>query len=400
LCGAHALSMTGFATFSALLPLLIATWSISNSEAGTISGMYYAGYMAAVPLLTGMTDRIDARRIYLFACMLSSAAAFGFALFANGFWSALMLQGLAGAGLAGTYMPGLKILSDHIEGPHQSRSVAIYTSTFGVGAALSLWMAGAAATAAGWRWAFVAAGFGPMTAGLLVFLQMPPRSPHPAAEVTTRSLDFGSVLRNRTASGYILAYTAHCWELFGFRSWIVAFFTFAGSIRAPAEPMLASAATLAAAINLIGPIASILGNEIAARLGRPRVVVAIMSVSAAFACVVGFGAALPGAFVFAFACVYFLVIMADSAALTAGLLASAEPKQRGVAMAVHSFLGFGAAFVAPVVFGAVLDLSGGNRSVSAWGAAFASLAIGYGLGSLTLALYRHRGGDRSHHSTR
>jgi fucose permease len=51
--------MTGFATFSALLPLLMATWRISNSEAGTISGVYYAGYMAAVLLLTGMTDRVE-----------------------------------------------------------------------------------------------------------------------------------------------------------------------------------------------------------------------------------------------------------------------------------------------------------------------------------------------------
>ncbi len=387
---AHAMSMTGYATFAALLPLLITTWSVSNSEAGTISGVYYAGYMAAVPFLTGMTDRIDARRIYLFSCMLSSVAAFGFALFANGFWSALMVQGIAGAGLAGTYMPGLKILSDHIEGPHQSRSVAIYTSTFGVGAALSLWMAGAVTTAAGWRWAFAAAGVGPITAGLLVFLRMPPRSPHPAAEIASMSLNFGSVFRNRAAGGYILAYAAHCWELFGFRSWMVAFFAFAGAIRAPAEPMLASAATLAAAINLIGPTASILGNEIAARFGRPRVVVAIMSVSAALACAVGFGAVLPGPFVFALACVYFLVIMADSAALTAGLLTSAEPQQRGVAMAAHSFLGFGAAFVAPVIFGAVLDFAGGNRSVFAWGVAFTSLVGGYALGLMILLVYRRR----------
>lgn len=392
--------MTGYATFAALLPFLIATWRISNSQAGTISGTYYAGYMVAVPLLTGMTDRIDARRIYLFACMLSSAAAFGFALLASGFWSALLLQGLAGAGLAGTYMPGLKILSDHVEGPYQSRWVAIYTSTFGVGAALSLWMAGAVTTAAGWRWAFAAAGLGPVTAGLLVFGSIPPAGSHQAAEITVRPLDFGSVFRNRIASGYILAYTAHCWELFGFRSWIVAFFTFASAIRATAEPVLASAATLAAVINLIGPTASILGNEIAARFGRPRIVISIMSVSAALACAVGFSAALPPVFVFALACLYFLVIMADSAALTAGLLASAEPRQRGVAMAAHSFLGFGAAFVAPVIFGVVLDLAGGNRSVFAWGVAFASLAIGYAVASLTVVLYRRDRGHRRNNSPR
>jgi MFS family permease len=388
LCSAHVLSMTGFGTFSALLPLLAATWRISNSEAGTISGMYYAGYMVAVPLLTGITDRVDARRIYLLACALSSSAALGFAVFANGFWSALMLQGLSGAGLAGTYMPGLKILSEHIEGPYQSRWVAVYTSTFGVGAALSLWMAGTITTMAGWRSAFAAAGVGPAVAGSLVFLRLPPREPDPVVKLTAGLLDFRSVFRNRAATGYILAYAAHCWELFGFRSWIVAFFTFAGAIRATAEPMLPSAATLAAAINLIGPAASILGNEIAARIDRTRVVLAIMSASAALACVVGFSAPLPGVLLFALACVYFLAIMGDSAALTAGLLAAAEPQQRGAAMAVHSFLGFGAAFVAPVVFGAVLDFAGGNHSVVAWGVAFASLGVGCALALLTFAVYR------------
>lgn len=386
--------MTGFATFASLLPLLLATWRLSNAEAGAISGVYFAGYMVTVPWLTGMTDRVDARRVYLLACALSSAGALGFASHAHGFWSALVLQGLAGAGLAGTYMPGLKILSDHIEDSRQSRWVGVYTATFGVGAALSLWMAGAIASIAGWRWAFAAAGIGPLIAGLLVFLQLPPRPPHPTARIAAALLNFRSVFRNRSATGYILAYAAHCWELFGFRSWIVAFFAFAGAIRSTAEPMLASAATLAAVINLMGPSASILGNEIAARFGRPRVVLATMSLSAALACVIGFSAPLPAAMVFALACVHFLAIMGDSAALTAGLVAAAQPQQRGTAMAVHSFLGFGAGFAAPLVFGIVLDLAGGNRSVFAWGLAFASLGAGCAIAPLVHAVYRGRKGKR------
>ena len=44
-------------------------------------------------------------------------------------------------------------------------------------------------------------------------------------------------------------------------------------------------------------------------------------------------------------------------------------------MAVYSFIGFSAALIAPLVFGVVLDLAGGNRSTLAWGLAFASLGI-------------------------
>ena len=87
--------------------------------------------------------------------------------------------------------------------------------------------------------------------------------------------------------------------------------------------------------------------------------------------------------------VYFIAIMADSAALTAGLVAATPPHQRGAAMAVYSFGGFGAGFLAPLVFGAVLDV-GGKTHPSAWGFAFASL----GIGCLIAALFGRRE-DRS-----
>jgi MFS family permease len=70
------------------------------------------------------------------------------------------------------------------------------------------------------------------------------------------------------------------------------------------------------------------------------------------------------------------LVMGDSSALTAGLVTRADEGIRGAAMAVHSMLGFGAGFVAPLVFGVVLDLAGGNFSPFAWGLAFASLGVG------------------------
>lgn len=44
-------------------------------------------------------------------------------------------------------------------------------------------------------------------------------------------------------------------------------------------------------------------------------------------------------------------------------------------MAVNSLVGFSAALLAPLVFGVVLDLAGGNQNQLAWGLAFASIGI-------------------------
>jgi MFS family permease len=389
LCIAEILSMTGAVAYPALLPRLREEWGLANSAAGFISGSFFGGYMLAVPFLTSLTDRLDARRVYFFATLLSAAGAAGFGFYAQGQISGAVFQALCGAGLAGTYMPGLKILSDHIDGRAQSRYVAFYTSSFGIGSSLSILAAGALA-ALGWRAAFVLLALGPIAAGILVLAGLPAHAPHPLPGRRPPLLDVRGVLANREASSYIVAYAAHCFELFGLRSWMVAFFAFSASLHvATGEPLL-SATAAAAAINLLGPIASILGNELAARSGRRRMIPRIMISSALAALVIGFTAPLPWAVVFLLMVTYFFLVMGDSAALTAGVIAVAAHQRHGASLALHSFLGFGAGFVAPMVFGVVLDAAGGATRTLAWGLAFASLGLGASVGPIAFALYERQ----------
>ena len=370
-CLAHVFSMTGFATYPALLPMLQGEWAMSNTEAGLVSGLFFAGYMAAVPVLTALTDRLDARRIYLVASLVAAAGTAAFALYADGPVVGGLCQLLVGVGIAGTYMPGLRALTDNTHGPAQTRAVSFYTAFFGVGVSLSLVLAQQVAQAHGWRWAFAVAAIGPLVSAAMVLAGLPPRAAR-GAVTDTRLLDFRPVLANRAASRYIYGYAVHCWELFGSRSWMVAFLTFAQTIvPAPLSP-----AAIHALANLGSPVASIVGNEAALRVGRARVIVAGMMLSGLLTCVLGFAAALPWLLVAALVVVHMLLVMSDSSTLTAGMVGAADPRMKGATMAVHSTLGFGAGFVSPLVFGAALDLAGGNRSITAWGIAFATLGAG------------------------
>ena len=65
MCVAQACAQIGAFGVAALLPTLIPAWSLSNTEAGWISGIYYAAYTLVVPLLSSLTDRVDPKRIYL-----------------------------------------------------------------------------------------------------------------------------------------------------------------------------------------------------------------------------------------------------------------------------------------------------------------------------------------------
>ena len=165
--------MSGFAAYTTLLPQFQREWDLSNSAAGLIGGIAFAGYMTAVPVLTALTDRIDSRRIYLAACLLSAIGALCFALLAQGLWTALLCQFLIGAGLGGTYMPGLKTLTDHLEGAAQARATAFYAACFGVGSSVSIFICGHLGSAFGWKTAFLFCAVAPVAAALMVNLMMP-----------------------------------------------------------------------------------------------------------------------------------------------------------------------------------------------------------------------------------
>src|SRR5258708_3915601 len=219
LCITSVLGMLGFSSFPALLPEFQRDWGLSNTEAGWISGIFYACYVVAVPLLVGSTDRVDPRRIYLLPFLISAAAALGYALLADGFWSALSFRALAGVGLAGGYMPGLKLLTDRVGGPRRSRYVAFYTAGFSLGTAFSFAFTGEAAAWLGWRGAFAAAALGGLVAFVLVPLLLRPATAAEMGEAQARhTLHFRPVVGNRAPMAFIPGYTGHTSELFAPRS--------------------------------------------------------------------------------------------------------------------------------------------------------------------------------------
>ncbi len=377
LCLTEVLGMLGSSSFSALLPEFQREWGLNNTEAGWISGIFFAGYVAAVPLLVGSTDRVDPRRIYLLSFVIAGAASLGYALFAEGFWSALALRALAGAGLAGGYMPGLKLLTDRVSGPRQGRYIAFYTGGFSLGTALSFAFTGEAAAWLGWRGAFAAAAAGAALGFALVLLLVRrARAEELAREAASRStLDFRPVLANGAAMGFILGYSGHTWELFALRSWLVAFLVQAARFAGDSAD-IAKASWLTTAIVLISTAASIYGAELATRSDRRRVIGRIMLLSAAMAVATGLSAGAPVALVAALSLAYHMVVMGDSAALTGGAVAAASPGQRGATLAVHSILGFGSGFLGPLAVGLVLDLAGGEGSRLAWVLAFLTMGAG------------------------
>jgi predicted MFS family arabinose efflux permease len=357
-----------------LMPL----WSLSGTEAGLMASAFAIGYMLAVPVLTTLTDRIDARTILFWGSAVSGLATIAFGLLADDLWTATLIWGIAGIGFAGAYMPGLKALTDRLEPGDMSRSITLYTSSFSLGVGLSFLVTQLTADWFGWRAAFLITGLAP-AAMLAACLAMAPVKPQPTAR---RMLDFRPVLRNRAAMGYVLGYGAHCFELYGIRTWLVAFWAFVAAQHGGNVPLGPVAVSVIFAV--LSMPASVFGNEAALRFGRHRAIMAVMFASALVAITIGLVVQASPVVLLLLLLIYGVTVPADSGALTSGMTMSAEPSYRGATMALHSTVGFGLSAAGAWGFGVMLDAAGGPASASGWLAGFALLAVGILLGPLAL----------------
>ena len=388
MCVALVFAMAGFCSYWSLQPVLQQAWQMNNVTAGWLSGAFFGGYVLTVPFLTAITDRVDARSVFICGAALSAAGLAGLAFMASGFWSALPWRVIAGAGMAGCYMPGLKVLTDRLPGTvPRARAVAFYTACFSAGTAASYALAGCALEWFGWRGAFLFAAAGPALAGIALAVLVSPGEPEAAAEVRSHVLDFRPVLRSRKTMSFIVAYAGHGAELFAMRSWVVPFLVFC--FGSGAEFTL-NATLLAALTSLVAVASSIGGAELALRVGSVRLISWVMLATFALGAVVGFSSLLPFVVVAALCLVYSAAMQADSAVLTAGAVNSAPAGHRGATLAVHSMLGFSGSLFAPPFVGAVLDLAAPLGGMVAWGLAFVTIGSMGLMGFLAFVVLRRR----------
>ncbi len=395
LCLAELGTMLVWSNFAAILPLLQTEWRLSNTEAGLIFAAYQVGYILAVAILSTLTDWVEPRRIYLGGALWAGLAGLAFPLWATGVLSALILRTLAGIGLAGTYMPGMRLVAERFDASRRGFAMGCYIATFTLGTSVSLLLTSSATARWGWHPAFALTALGPFLAATIAAATLAPggasRLPRPE-----RGVGLGPVLKNRSALRLIVAYGAHTWELMGMRGWIVPFF--AASLTAGGMGLAAAtqkAGLAGSAVLAIGAVSHPIAGLFSDRWGRARLISVIMLVSGACSLTLGWALQWPFGALVTLALFYGIMVTADSAILSTSITESAEPAYLGRTMALQSTVGFSSGALAPAVFGVVLDLTTnlGRPTHETWGWAFTLLAAGVLVGPLVVG-FKERGGPR------
>jgi MFS family permease len=103
-----------FMSFAGALPLIQAEWGLTNVQAGAIQSAGQIGYVLAVLVSSSLTDYIDPKRMIVAGVICAGVFNLLFAGLASDTTSAIVFRALIGFGIAGIYMPGMKLITQRI----------------------------------------------------------------------------------------------------------------------------------------------------------------------------------------------------------------------------------------------------------------------------------------------
>jgi len=376
-CAARTCMTSVFMTYAAALPVLRTEWGMSATAAGSISTGFQAGYAVSLVAFSSLADRVGARRVFLGSAWLSAVSALAFAFWARSYTTGLLLYTLMALTQGGTYTTAIMLIADRYPPERRGAAVGWLIASSSAGYALSLLLSGWSLAWGGYATSFFASACGPVVGVVVQWfaLRRTPNVVHPPRA----GVRFGTaVVKNRPAMRLILGYTFHSWELLGMWAWTPAFVAAAfavsgaGSIRA-----VELASYVSASFHVMGLIASSSMGRLSDNLGRRLVLFSLAAASAGCSLAFGWLVGGPLALVFIVGALYGFTALGDSPVLSTALTEAVSAPYLGAALALRSFLGFGAGAVAPIVFGRVLDLTNvPGPTPTIWGWAFVTLGAG------------------------
>ena len=387
LCLARAGFALIFVAYSASLGLLKQDWNLSSAQAGLIQSAFHVGFLVSLFAIGFLADRYGAKRTFLATSVAACISGLAFALFANGFVSALLLHALAGLCAGGSYTPGLTLIAERFPAVRRGRAMGYYLAASSLGYAASLWLSSLLIVASGWRAALIACALGPVAASALAaWVLRSSRNVVHASGYANPLRALLEVWRNKPAMLAVWAYVFHSWELLGMWAWMP---TYLGVVLAHGREASAGMASLgiafAALSYLISTAGSIGGGALSDRWGRTAVILLMSMASLACSFTFGWLIAAPVWIVVAVAIAYNLTAIGDSSVYSTAMTELVPGHCLGAAWALRSVLGFGVGAVSPWMFGLVLDLgqgADGVRSDAAWGWAWTALGVGAMLGPI------------------
>lgn len=364
----------GFMMYAGALPLLLQAWSMTAAQAGFVQTGFNSGYALSLVLTGWLSDRLGAKRVFLWSSGATAVVGILVALFARSFETGAVLFTLLGLSQGGTYTPAIMLVAQGVDAKRRGFAIGLLLAGASLGYAASIAVSTVVSQLGSYQAAFLVCGAAPMLAAVCAWLGSRGRPNHiprhlpPAPNVPV-------VSHRRSSTLLTLGYTAHCWELLGMWAWTPAFLlsSIAMSTMTSGFGVLAQGVWIGIVVHLSGCIAAFTMGHASDRFGRRTVLLAIALLGAICSMSIGWLGDLPSSLLLLIVALYGFAVIGDSPVLSTAITETVAPASLGSALALRSILGFGAGGMAPLAFGAVRDAATPGLE---WATAFSCLGVG------------------------
>jgi MFS family permease len=363
---------------SAVVPGLLARGEISGAQASSLTSAVQIGFVfgTLISAWLGLADILDPRRLF------AASAAAGAVLNALLLWTgpdtaaAILLRGATGVCLAGIYPIGIKLAAGWASKANMGLMVGALVGALTLGSSLPHLFN--ALSEVDWTSTILTASASSLAAAGLIGFASPAPGQKPLSAFSPA--DVAQLFRRRSLRLVNIGYLGHMWELYAMWAWIGPFLVW-GLGRSGDASLSRFAPLLTFFIIAAGGVGCLAAGIAADRIGRTRVTMLAMIVSAACAATVGFWADAGATVLVGVAILWGIAVVADSAQFSAAAAELADPRLTGTVLTVQTSLGFLLTFFVIEFMPLVVDLL-------TWRYAFATLAIGPLVGAF--AMYRLR----------
>jgi MFS family permease len=333
---AQFLGMTLWFSATAVTPLLVDEFHISETHAAWLTMAVQAGFVAGtlVTALSNIADVMNSRTL-MFAGSLAGAAANAAVLLAPNGGTVIGLRFVTGASLALVYPPAMKIAAGWFR-DGRGFALGLLIGALTLGKAFPHLLSAVFGTE--WRAPMLLASGLAAVGGVLV-LAIVRDGPHVAATAPFDPHAIRRVLSIRGARLAMFGYLGHMWELYAMWTWVFVFA--ATSLTDSGVDNVAAASSLAAFLAIgSGAVGCVVAGYVADRLGKARIAMWAMLGSGACAAltVVVYGGS--PIWLYLLVMVWGFAVVADSAQFSALVSEYAPRELVGTALTLQTCVGF------------------------------------------------------------
>jgi MFS family permease len=162
-------------SYSIVLSLVKTDLTLSYTESGALTSIYFIGYaLGQIPWGT-MADKIGSKKVMISSVLGIAISTIIFS-FATGFWTAALARLFAGLLGAGVFVPGVKLVSDWF--PIEERGTALGILSIGgsLGLISSSTLSPRVATIIGWRTTIMGIGLLGLVSTMVMWLTLKDKS--------------------------------------------------------------------------------------------------------------------------------------------------------------------------------------------------------------------------------